>query len=486
MSKTDEPSAAPDSGSSEPAAEAGPTTGAARGATKPARPGRSARPTPPPAPPVAAASAASAASASSAAGPTASRSRGGIALEPGPDAPDAEPLDGDDLDPVAGATAATDATASPDVDGTGEVGETVGAEQWEDLEEWDDDGAGTWDDRLLAPPPKKSRRQKRKEWRQSERARRYAARRSVRFPIFTRSVILWVLLFAMMGMATGGSAAFFWAHFNTQINELREQTKDFDKRSQEAQGQIDAMRNQAITDINQQIKPIAPYIAESKTIQLAEVFSPYVWFVTTLDEEGRSSVGTAFPVTTDDKSTLLVTSLNTVRAASVNPAPEIELRKTQGTAQDSMKAVVVNYDANRDLALLQVQRGGLPVLDWATDEQQSQALGLRMFPVSGFGGGGASLTSGVISDQSAAGFLHDATIGNETQGGPIVTADAKVLGVASLKYFPLGFDPGAMHFSVSINQLCLDLLECGGGARRAKDTKKPPAPAKAPAPAPGR
>lgn len=405
---------------------------------------------------------------------------GSTVADPATDDRPAEPgVDGTDR-PAAGA-----ADGSVDAPETGVTDATDTEATWDDLEDFDDDAtAGTWDDRLLAPAPKKSRRQKRKEWRQSEKARRYAARRSVRFPIFTRSVILWLLLFAMTGAAFGGSGAFFWAHFNTQINELREQTKDFDKRSQEAQGQIDAMRNQAITDINQQLKPIAPYLAETKTIQLAQVFSQYVWFVTTLDEEGKASVGTAFPVVTDANTTLLVTSLNTVRAASVTPAPEIELRKSTTAGTDSVKAQVVNFDANRDLALLSVPRGNMPVLDWATDDQQAQALGLRVFPVSGFGGAGASLTSGTISDLSAAGFMHNATVGYATQGGPIVTADAKVLGVSSLTYRPLGFDNGDLHFSISINQVCAELMECGGGARRAKETKKPPAPAPKPGPAP--
>ncbi len=338
----------------------------------------------------------------------------------------------------------------------------------------DDDGDDAELGSVRPGAPVRSRRHKRKEWRRTERARRYAARRSVRFPIFTRSVLLWMLLFAMIGVTFGGSGAFFWAHFNTQISELKEQTKDFDKRSQEAQGQIDSMRNQAITDINNQIKPIAPYIAESKTIQLAPVFSPYVWFVATADEDGKPSVGTAFAVATEDTATLMVTSLNTVRAASVTPAPVIELRK----GDDKLTATVVSYDADRDLALLSVPRGGMQILEWASDEQQSQALGLRVFPVSGFGGAGAYLTSGVISDQNASGFLYDARIGSMAQGGPIVTADAKVLGVASTTDHPLGFDPGEMHFSIPVNQVCVALMECGGGARRAKNTGKPPAPAK--------
>lgn len=390
------------------------------------------------------------------------------------DGPDDQPVVVDD--PVTGTLddgpSAIDAEADGDTD----------LEGFDDAADWDE---GDWADAPEAASPavpvrRKSRRQKRKEWRQSEKARRYASRRSVRFPIFTRSVVLWLLLFAMMGAAFGGSGAFFWAHFNTQINELREQTKDFDKRSADAQGQIDTMRNQAITDINQQIKPIAPYIAESKTIQLATLFSPYVWLVRTQDENGNPSVGTAFPVTTDDTTTLMVTSLNTVKAASITPAPEIVLTKNTVNGDDSVKATVVNYDANRDLALLSVPRGGMPVMDWAPDEQQAQALGLRVFPVSGFGGAGASLTSGVISNQSAEGLLHDARIGSATQGGPIVTSDAKVLAVASIAYRPLGFDPGEMHFAVSINQVCADLMVCGGGARAARETKKPPPPAKAP------
>ena len=64
-------------------------------------------------------------------------------------------------------------------------------------------------------------RERRSEWRRTEKARRYAARNSVRFPIFTRSVLLWMLIFALVGMAFGASGAFWWAHFNTQVSELR-------------------------------------------------------------------------------------------------------------------------------------------------------------------------------------------------------------------------------------------------------------------------
>lgn len=357
----------------------------------------------------------------------------------------------DDVEDVAADEPTADVpstSADEDSDGDDEV----------DAEFWGEEDAS------VSAAPRKSRSQRRREWRQSERARRYAARKSVRFPIFTRSVLLWMLLFAMVGVSFGGSGAFFWAHFNTQINELKEQSKDFDKRSQDAQGQIDAIRNQAIADINNQLKPIAPYLAEANTIKLAQFYAPYVWFVATLDENGKPSVGSAFAVATDTNTTLMITSFNTVKAASLNPAPEIKIRKND----QEVKAHLVDWDADRDLALIEVERGGMEILDWATDDEQSQSLGLRVFPVSGLGGPGASLTSGIIIDQSVAGFQHTAPIGTAMQGGPIVTATAHVIGVASLTYHPLGFDPGEIHYSVQINSACVVLLECGGGAHHKK------------------
>jgi S1-C subfamily serine protease len=327
------------------------------------------------------------------------------------------------------------------------------------------DGGGPTDDvddtRARPDAVARSRRSRRREWRRVERARRYAARRSVRFPIFTRSVLLWMLLFALVGVATGASSAFFWAHFNTQISELREQTNDFDKRSSEAQGQIETMRNQALTDIDERLKPLAADLAAPRIIQNAGQLSPYVWFVATLDANGYPAVGSAFTIRSDERTALLVTSLSTVQAATIAPAPDIELRKNA----DVIKARLVNWDAAHDVALLAVDRGGLPVFEWASDDDQSKLLGTRVFAISGLGGAGASATDGTVVDQSQVGFLHDAAIGTAAQGGPIINGGGKVVGIASIAYRPLGFDPGQTRYSIPVNQLCLTLLECGGGTR---------------------
>ena len=110
--------------------------------------------------------------------------------------------------------------------------------------------------RPAARPVRTAARQRRSEWRRAEKARRYAARNSVRFPIFTRSVLLWMLIFALTGLAFGASGAFWWANFNSQVSQLRSDTQDFEARSQSAASSIDAQRKKALAQIAAATAPL--------------------------------------------------------------------------------------------------------------------------------------------------------------------------------------------------------------------------------------
>jgi S1-C subfamily serine protease len=315
-----------------------------------------------------------------------------------------------------------------------------------------------------ASPERRKRGQRRSEWRRAEKARRYAARYSVRFPVFTRSILLWLLLFALTGVAFGVSGAFWWANFNTQVSDLRNDTQDFEARSTDAQSEIEDARTQAVGEIETALAPLRGFLSETQMLQLGQQFSPAVQFVATLDEQGLPSVGTGFAVITDDRQTFYVTSYNTVKAATVAPGPEIMLRK----GADEVKGELWNWDPDHDLALVRADIPNQQVLEWVDDAAAAKAVSTRIFPISGLGGAGSSLTTGTVIDQSSVGFQHDAPLGTAWQGGPIVDVEGKVLGVASLAYAPLGFPPGdQVHFAVSANELCRTLLSCGGGGREA-------------------
>lgn len=331
-------------------------------------------------------------------------------------------------------------------------------------------GAGPDDSGTTAGDPRDpSFRRRRKEWRQTERARRFAARKSVRFPIFTRSVLLWMLIFALVGVAFGASGAFWWASFNTEVAELKDKVETFEQSSQEAIASIEQEKNAALEELNTTIAPLRGFLSETQLIQLSPVYAPFVYAVETQDEEGLASPATAFAVITNDNESFMLTSLAAVAANTVNPAPGITIVK----GEERLQADLWAWDPANDLALLRVPKGGLPVLDWATEEVAQDALGSRVFPVSGLGGTGASLTSGVVIDQSLSGIRHNAEIGPEFRGAPMINVDGKVLAVATRDYEPLGFATAETHFAPPVNVACTTVLRCGGGTREAADRQEP-------------
>lgn len=304
------------------------------------------------------------------------------------------------------------------------------------------------------------RRQRRSDWRRAERARRYAARNSVRFPIFTRSILLWLLVFALTGLAFGASGAFWWANFNSQVSQLRSDTQDFEARSQSAASSIDATRKKALAQIAAATAPLSAIQAETQVPQLAASFSPSVYAVATLDNTGKPSVGTAFAVQSGATSSLMITSYTTVAAAAVAPGPPITV--TKGSAQ--ITATLLSWDPTHDLALLSVPKGNIPVLGWASDAQQAKLLGSVVFAISGTGGAGAALSPGTVIDQTTDGFRSTVALGSDFQGAPVINVDGKVVGVASLTFNPLGYDSGAVRWSTPISTACDRVLTCGGAA----------------------
>lgn len=307
-------------------------------------------------------------------------------------------------------------------------------------------------------------RQRRAEWRQAEKGRRKEARNSVRYPIITRSILLWWMIFAVAGLAFGATGAFWWANFDSQVTELRRDTEGFEQQSAEAQGQLQAVREEALADIDAALAPLRGFLSEAQMLQLAELYSPAVYTVATLDEAGAPSVGTGFAVITDEAETFLVTSYATISAATVQPGPGITLRK--GT--EEVPAELWRWDAPRDLALLRAGIGGMEVLPWGPVGAEGEGLGTTVFPVSGLGGSGAALTTGSVIDRSAAGIQHTAPVGAAFRGGPIVNVEGQVVAVASLDYEPLGFDPGPqIHFAPLVADVCQALITCTGEDVRA-------------------
>jgi S1-C subfamily serine protease len=317
----------------------------------------------------------------------------------------------------------------------------------------------------IAPAPAgepTGRRARRREWRETEKQRRVAAKGQVRFPIFTRSVLVWMFIFLVAGVAFGASGAFWWSQFNSEVDEIRGETSAFTQQVQGAASAVEGQRQAALDEIDGALEDARSLSEPRMAPTIAAAASPSVFLLETRDESGAMEVGSAFVVGNDPEAgtSLLLTSLDVVAASTMAPGPEIRLR--QGDLD--LTAELWSWDPATDLALLVVETPDLPALPWASDQVAADALGSTIFAVAGLGGQGATALPGLVADQSMAGMQVTSPIGTAYRGGPLLNVDGEVMGVASTAHQPLGFDPGEVRFVPPIAAACTTVIDCGSGS----------------------
>jgi S1-C subfamily serine protease len=272
-----------------------------------------------------------------------------------------------------------------------------------------------------------------------------------------------VLLF-FMGIAAAFSGAVLYAYYESRqeqtVNKVDTFVGGFGDQVDAAKKVVQAEGDQAKQDIRNQLDELQKFAASGSTLTgLLDKARPSVWFVSTLDQAGAPSVGSAFVVFSDNRTSFLLTSYTTVQAATQQPAPPITLHK-QG--EDDLQATVFTWDSGRDLALLTVPKPNLPALSWASGDPPSK-IGDRVFAISGLGSTGASITQGFVADVSADGLQHDTPVGKQFQGGPLLNSDGEVVAVASRAYSPLGFQPESVFFAPLVRLSCDVVLHCPDG-----------------------
>jgi S1-C subfamily serine protease len=267
-----------------------------------------------------------------------------------------------------------------------------------------------------------------------------------------------LILSLALGAAFSGAVLYAYYDYRLDTNESRvdQYVEGFDERLETAVEIIESEREEARRAVRQELEPLREIAASGETLaELRERVRDSVWFVSTVGEDGSPSVGSAFVVFADAEQSFLLTSLETVRAATRQPGPAIELRK----GDNRLEARLVTWEDQRDLALVAVARGNLPRLAWATGDQVAD-IGERVFAVSGLGSTGASVSQGLVADVSSVGIQHDAPVGVHFQGGPLVNSNAEVVAMASRAYSPLGFAPEAVFFAPAIRSACEVVLRC--------------------------
>ncbi|MFN0091133.1 MAG: serine protease [Acidimicrobiales bacterium] len=313
----------------------------------------------------------------------------------------------------------------------------------------------------VRPASRRTRRQRRRDYRKLGFIELTQEKTKRRHRILPRSVIGISVTAAAMGLGAAFSGAALYAYYDYRLSQNKVQldrfVTGFQGEYDNAAKQLTILRDDATKQVNGSLGPLQRYVDEANAVvTLPQKVGAGVWLVRTSDADGRPAVGSAFVVASDDASTMLLTSYQLVTASAAKPGPQITLEK----GGESLPGVLWNWDPDRDLALVTIEKGGEAPLPWADAGVAAKAVGGRAYAMGAIGGAGATASPGQVIDQSNVGLQHTAAVGAAYRGGPIVNADGQVLGVASLAYRPLGFDPGEIRFAPPASAACEHLLIC--------------------------
>jgi S1-C subfamily serine protease len=271
-----------------------------------------------------------------------------------------------------------------------------------------------------------------------------------------------LIVAASVGAALSGTI--LYAYYQYRLNQTNQRVGSFvdgfDQRFKTAVGTIQADQSNAQAAIQRSLGPVQSVQSQGATVaNLLKKTQAAVWFVHTVDANGQPSVGSAFAVSSGNGKTLLVTSYNTVQAATHQPAPQIYVRK----GDTDTPATLWSWQPAKDLALLTLNRDNEKTVNFASGDAPMK-VGDRVYAVSGLGAAGGSITSGSVADASSNVLQSDAAVGTSFQGGPLINGQGDVVGVASRTYSPLGFTSDGVYFGVPIQSACEQVLSCPGGS----------------------
>lgn len=271
-----------------------------------------------------------------------------------------------------------------------------------------------------------------------------------------------LIVAASVGAALSGTILYAYYQYRTNQTEQRVGSfvDGFDQRFKTATSTIQADQANAQASIQRSLGPIQSVQGQGATVNnLLKQTQASVWFVHTVDANGQPSVGSAFAVSSSNGRTLLVTSYNTVQAATHQPAPTIYVRK----GDTDTPATLWSWQPAKDLALLTVNKDNVKTVNFATGDAPLK-VGDRIYAVSGLGAAGGAITAGSVADASSNVVQTDAAVGTSFQGGPLINGQGDVVGVASRTYNPLGFTSDGVYFGVPIQAACDQILSCPGGS----------------------
>ncbi|MDR1891944.1 MAG: trypsin-like peptidase domain-containing protein [Oscillospiraceae bacterium] len=161
----------------------------------------------------------------------------------------------------------------------------------------------------------------------------------------------------------------------------------------------------------------------------------------------------------------LITNYHVIESGLNGGAIEVFL---PGDTTTAIKAAVIGYDPESDLAVLKIEKTGLPAIE--IGDSDSLVVGQNAFAVGNPGGLDfmGSVSAGIISglnrdiqmENSDSLIQTDAAINPGNSGGALVDQNGKLIGINSVKIVAEGFE--GMGFAIPVNsvvEICNQIIE---------------------------
>ncbi|MDH4146594.1 MAG: hypothetical protein OEY23_15655, partial [Acidimicrobiia bacterium] len=226
---------------------------------------------------------------------------------------------------------------------------------------------------FVRPSQRRSRRQRRRDYRKLGFIELTQEKARLRHRVLPRTVLGVSSMMLALGVGAAFAGASLYAYYDYRLteNETRvdEFAKGFENNFASAISEVQKARDGALQSIGASATLLQDWVdASNAVVELPQRVGGGVFLVRTLDPAGKSVLGSAFVVSSSENESLLLTSYQLVAAATAQPGPQVSIQH----GQDQMTAAVWTWDPQLDLALLKVDRGGLPSLQWASDAERAE------------------------------------------------------------------------------------------------------------------
>lgn len=270
-----------------------------------------------------------------------------------------------------------------------------------------------------------------------------------------RHLGVWILpLFLITALLSatviGGLAVLYYGQ---QVRRLDSTTAGARQDLKNEAGRVNAETRRARADIRRQVREARESLSQQPPVR--QPHRAGIYAISATQPDGEVRVGSAFAVFSNDTETFLVTSYATVeldRGGSVEGA-EVFL------GGGSQPARVHSVDAERDLALLVVEAGPVPVSRWRPADRAIR-LSDTVFVVGVAGTDTPAVVQAQVAGISATVIIHDGPTNQFMAGGPILDTQGHVIGVSSMDYEPFGSVEGDLRYGVPIREVCVLILDC--------------------------